>query len=40
MEQGLRYFVQTYGGMDVLFDVTVEGVRTGRVATGRLTNLH
>ena len=38
MAQGLRYFVQTYGAMDMLFDVNVEGV-TGRVATGRLNNL-
>ena len=38
MEQGLRHFVKTFGARDMIFDVSVEGMRE-RVATGRLTNL-
>jgi hypothetical protein len=37
--RGLRYFVETYEPVDMLFDVFVEGRRTGRVGTGRLTNI-
>lgn len=37
MVLGLRYFVNTYGAMDMLFDISVEGMGTGRVGTGRLT---
>ncbi len=36
--RGLRYFVETYGAVDMLFDVLVEG-QGGRVGTGRLGGL-
>lgn len=39
MVLGLRYFVNTYGAMDMLFDISVEGMGTGRVGTGRLTTV-
>lgn len=39
MVLGLRYFVDTYGAMDMLFDIRVEGMGTGRVGTGRLTTV-
>lgn len=36
--KGLRFFVDSFGARDMLFDVSVEG-RKGRVGTGRLTNV-
>jgi len=37
--KGIRHFVDTYGAVDMLFDVMVENRAPGRVATGRLTTI-
>lgn len=39
--RGLRYFIETYGAIAMMFDVEVE-TRAGRLAkmgTGRITNI-
>ena len=37
-ERGLRFFIETFGARDMLFDVIVEGIR-GRVGTGRVVGV-